>query len=627
VDYLSDYRYFCDMLYTRKLQLIILLYICCLWPVATSAQSILIDSLKDILANTELPRGERVMTMGRLARTLYRSDLKEAVRTGRQALSISRKLKDAQYRAFIHATLGYLYVQENNLQQARRAMDTALAEAGQTEHKPVKGYVWFRKGWLDYVDGNRERAVEHMLQALRLLEGQEEHSTKSVIYHYLASIYFEWKDLANEEKYARLSLQSAFKSKKVDDLCDAYLSLGAFFTERFRKDTAKRWLLDSALFCNRRVLDIAREQKNRHINQSSPAAVALNTANLYWEFYPRSYRDSAEKYINIALILAREARVPEVIANCYGILSEYAMADGNYKQAERIFLLGLGELESDSSTTQLTKSRILAGLANVAEKSGDPAKALKYYKSYMQQHRAIFDAEKLAIAKDLEARYEDEKKEQELAVLQERAAFNKKLNFFYICLAIASVLALLFLFRAYHFRLKSSLQQQQLLAREKEEAHLQAQLQAAEQELLRERQERVQKELLAGALQVEEKKELLQTLREQITAHANTNPVFKQMDRIINESNRQDEDFEALKSDFAEIHPGFFTRLQQKANNSLTRLDLKYCSYILMGLSNKEIANRLGVEAKSIRMARYRIKQKLDLDKDASLDQFIQSLG
>ncbi|RAV59160.1 hypothetical protein DIU36_07735 [Mucilaginibacter rubeus] len=63
----------------------------------------------------------------------------------------------------------------------------------------------------------------------------------------------------------------------------------------------------------------------------------------------------------------------------------------------------------------------------------------------------------------------------------------------------------------------------------------------------------------------------------------------------------------------SQSRPGFFNALQQQAENSLTRLDLKYCSYILMGLDTKEIANRLGVEPKSIRMARYRLKQKLKL--------------
>src|SRR5687767_8044555 len=99
------------MLYTRKWWHLLLISFC-LWPAATNAQSILIDSLKQILTRTDLPEEERVMTMGRLARILYRADLKEAVRTGREALRIGRTLKDPQYRAWIHATLGYLYVQE-----------------------------------------------------------------------------------------------------------------------------------------------------------------------------------------------------------------------------------------------------------------------------------------------------------------------------------------------------------------------------------------------------------------------------------------------------------------------------------------------------------------------------------
>jgi DNA-binding NarL/FixJ family response regulator len=45
-----------------------------------------------------------------------------------------------------------------------------------------------------------------------------------------------------------------------------------------------------------------------------------------------------------------------------------------------------------------------------------------------------------------------------------------------------------------------------------------------------------------------------------------------------------------------------------------------------MGLTNKEIASRLAVEAKSIRMARYRLKQKLNLQKEESLDVFLATL-
>lgn len=431
--------------------------------------------------------------------------------------------------------------------------------------------------------------------------------------------------------------------------------MGSSFMSRFRKNTAQRELLDSVLHYNRLALQVAEQEKGRLIFRNTAAVVALNNGNLFFEYYPAAYRDSAGKYINIALQVAREIRYPEVIANCYGILSEYEIREGRYDAAERILQTALAELQTDSSSSSLTQARMLKGLSNVAERSGDAGKALRYYKDYIKHYEAFFDAEKMAIAKRLEVQYQSEKQEQALAALEERAAFNRKLNFFYVCLILAGLLTLVFVFRAYHFRLKAARRAQQLLASEKEEADLQSQLQAAEakrlelekheallkaslreeeaarlqaeQLLLQERQERLQKELLAGTLQVEEKNELLQTLQKKITEHARQYPALRQMDRIISESRKQDDDYESLKADFAGIHPEFFTRLQEKAGNSLTRLDLKYCSYILMGLSTKDIANRLGVEPKSIRMARYRLKQKLGLQKEDSLDQFISALA
>ncbi|MCX2679810.1 LuxR C-terminal-related transcriptional regulator [Galbibacter sp. EGI 63066] len=96
---------------------------------------------------------------------------------------------------------------------------------------------------------------------------------------------------------------------------------------------------------------------------------------------------------------------------------------------------------------------------------------------------------------------------------------------------------------------------------------------------------------------------------------------------MISKSHEVDKSYNEIKTKFAEIRPEFIARLQQKAENKLTRLDLKYCSYILMELTNKEMASKLNVAPKSIRMARYRLKQKLNLQKDENLDKFINNLG
>ncbi len=54
------------------------------------------------------------------------------------------------------------------------------------------------------------------------------------------------------------------------------------------------------------------------------------------------------------------------------------------------------------------------------------------------------------------------KKGQELEVLQERALLNRKLNMIYIGLAVASLLALLFLFSSLSFSFEVFLQQQKI---------------------------------------------------------------------------------------------------------------------------------------------------------------------
>lgn len=90
---------------------------------------------------------------------------------------------------------------------------------------------------------------------------------------------------------------------------------------------------------------------------------------------------------------------------------------------------------------------------------------------------------------------------------------------------------------------------------------------------------------------------------------------------------KSDDAFASSKADFDTIRPEFFQQLKEKSADKLSRLDLKHCSYISLGLTNKEVAQHLGIAPKSILMARYRIKIKLGLSKDDDLDDFIATLS
>lgn len=604
---------------------------CLTLPLSGWGQSKVIDSLKHVIEQSHLNQGERIEAMVSLSKILatYRKK-DEAIEWIEKAGKLSSQEEDGRYGALIQSTKSFLFVQQDSLKRAFQAIDSAEWFASRTKDRIVKGRVRFRRGWLEHMVENTDKAYKDMLEALRLLGDEGTDLYKSNIYHYLSAIHAYWGNSDKQLQYARLCLGSALASGDADAISNAYLSTGSRYLRDFRQDSSRRNLLDSSKYYYKLALNLTDSLQERVTLPSTGGIAALNLANLYFEFYPLSYRDSAEMYLQQSLATGRAVNNSEIIANSYGILSEYASLSGNYERAESLLQMALTEVSSQPGESR-SKSRITQALARLAEKKGETDKALAYYKQYMTYDQQLFDEQRLSITQRLETQYESEKKELALAAAQREANYNKKLNQYYLILIVAGFIVLFFLFRSYHFKLKASRDRQLLLAGEKSEAELQANLRAeesarlhVERELQQERVDRLEKELLAGTLQVEEKNDILQNLRNKMELLDREDPLYRQIDRLIHRSDEVDRGYEEIKTEFAEVRPDFTAGLQEKAMNKLTRLDLKYCTYIFMGLTNKEIAMKMNVDPKSIRMARYRIKQKLDLAKEDSLDQFIQ---
>lgn len=614
----------------NRIGVFILLF--CIRSVVTQGQ-IIADSLSAILSQKDLPVENRVMTMGMLVRAKSLTEIEKTLKIGQQALQLSNTLPDPQYKTFIYSTLIQLYQQHRELPEAREALDSAMWYAAKTTNRQIKGIAWYRKAFLESSQEKSKESVSSSLEALKYLEGTGAYDYESFVYYNIAGIYGEWEDLPAERKYAELCVLTAEKSGNFDNLAYGQQAMATYYVHRYKQNRENSALLDSTLFYNRNVISIYFAQQHRLISGNIMAEAALNIANLYQGYFPASYKDSVIHYLDIALKIGQETRQISVIGSCYAVMSDYEIAAGNYQKAEALIATGLSVLLSDSARYTRTMSAFMKGLSNVSEKKGDYVAALKYYKEYYKTSQEVSDAEKLAISKRLEAQYQSEKNEAAMKTRKQTAALNKKLNYLYIFLVIVAGIALLLFFGSYHFRLKATRHQQQLLAKEKEDAELHVRLKEeeamrliAEQQLLQERQDRLQRDLLAGSLQVEQKDELLQAVQKKIGENKSGTDVLKQINQIIDQNKRIDETLTTYKADFDNIHPEFFEKLKEKSGNTLSRLDLKHCSYISIGLTNKEIAQRLGIAPKSILMARYRIKLKLGLGKDVDLDEYIGTL-
>lgn len=58
----------------------------------------------------------------------------------------------------------------------------------------------------------------------------------------------------------------------------------------------------------------------------------------------------------------------------------------------------------------------------------------------------------------------------------------------------------------------------------------------------------------------------------------------------------------------------------------LTSSDLKLCAYLRLNLTSKEIAPLLNISVKSVEIKRYRLRKKMNLDRNENLTDYILSI-
>ncbi len=79
--------------------------------------------------------------------------------------------------------------------------------------------------------------------------------------------------------------------------------------------------------------------------------------------------------------------------------------------------------------------------------------------------------------------------------------------------------------------------------------------------------------------------------------------------KIIRGNENTDQDWEGFKLHFEEVHPQFFSRLQE-AYPALSANDLRLCAYLLIDLNSKEIAQIYNISPESIRKKKQRLREK-----------------
>lgn len=135
--------------------------------------------------------------------------------------------------------------------------------------------------------------------------------------------------------------------------------------------------------------------------------------------------------------------------------------------------------------------------------------------------------------------------------------------------------------------------------------------------------EESQRRVLAMQLDMEEEGNLLSSVHREIAdltakgeiSHSAGNRIGSSIKTHIGTKLERDNFIET----FSSLHPDFSERLKA-AHPSLTDADVRLASFIALGLENKHIARIMSIRPESVKQARWRLRQRMGLTGDISLD-------
>jgi DNA-binding CsgD family transcriptional regulator len=97
---------------------------------------------------------------------------------------------------------------------------------------------------------------------------------------------------------------------------------------------------------------------------------------------------------------------------------------------------------------------------------------------------------------------------------------------------------------------------------------------------------------------------------------------FRSVFRMINDTEKSDDDWNRFALYFDQVHNNFLSILKNKYPQ-LSPTDLKLCAYLRLNLSSKEIAQLLNISLKGVEVSRYRLRKKLNLTTEINLHDFL----
>lgn len=344
--------------------------------------------------------------------------------------------------------------------------------------------------------------------------------------------------------------------------------------------------------------------------------LAVNYSNMGNEFLRLQKVDSALEYFNLTLKTVEERRITRLLPSVFLNMGRCYLATNHYKKAKENAFISLSTAKAQLD--RLNEKCALDLLNDIYFKTGHLDSAYMIQKEIIAVNDSIYTYSKLKELNlmELKYKYEEDKKQKELAgIRQKNLEYKKEIRY---AIGLASSMIILLTLLVLYFNQKSRINK---VLMEQKQSEL-------EKENLSKELDYKKKELTTNLMYLLRKNELISNISDELKQINSSDEVNnKALQDIILELNKniQPDLWAEFEMRFKEVHVDFYNNLTRLFPD-LTPNELKLCAFLRLNMTSKDIGTITYQSVESIKVARYRLRKKLGLSRDENLISFLTQL-
>lgn len=296
----------------------------------------------------------------------------------------------------------------------------------------------FESGQEYYNNANYTKALESFLLALKISEETNDQEKTAICLKNIGNVYLQLRQHQQAISYYK---RSADICKKTGNTCegDALFNIGLT-------------LIDMDHF--NKALSFLNEAKSAYKTASNKQGESLVLSYLGYIETELTNHAKALNYYLEALAIQQEFNDKERLSETLRFIAEAYTSLGNYEKALSYQSKAL-ELSQKINSKAIIRDNYW-GLYNIYKQSGNSLKSLEYLEKYSELKDSIFSQESTAQIAEMQTKYDTEKKEQQIALLNKEQQKDRVIRYALITGGAMIFLMAFLIFNRYRLKNKAN---------------------------------------------------------------------------------------------------------------------------------------------------------------------------